>query len=93
MKAVTHPERFLRQGVWRLSLDLAEGAQVLPASVSRRQSLDDHVAERAGPGIGFDATDFWPLTITPSTTRPKRAVPAWIVAGAVAALGAASRPG
>jgi hypothetical protein len=37
-------------------------------------------------GIGFDATDFWPLTITPSTTRPKRPVPAWLVAGAVAVL-------
>jgi hypothetical protein len=35
------------------------------------------------------AADYWPLTIVPSTSRPKRSMAVWIVAGAVAALGAA----
>ena len=34
------------------------------------------------------STDYWPLTIVPSTSRPKRSMAVWIVAGAVAALGA-----
>jgi hypothetical protein len=60
--------------------------------MSRRHRHGLRLFTRSGAskrsGIGFDATDFWPLTITPSTTRPKRAVAAWIVAGAVAVLGA-----
>ena len=34
------------------------------------------------------SADYWPLTIVPSTSRPKRPVAAWIVVGAVAVLGA-----
>jgi hypothetical protein len=41
-------------------------------------------------GIGLaDSTDYWPLTIVPSTSRSKRSMPVWIVAGVVAVVGAA----
>jgi hypothetical protein len=41
-------------------------------------------------GIDFaGSTDYWPLTIVPSTSRPKRSMAVWIVASAVAVLGAA----
>jgi hypothetical protein len=39
-------------------------------------------------GIGFsDSADYWPLTIVPSTSRPKRSLPIWIVLSALVALG------
>jgi len=34
------------------------------------------------------SVDYWPLTIVPSTSKPKRTMAVWIVAGVVAALGA-----
>jgi hypothetical protein len=35
------------------------------------------------------SADYWPLTIVPSTSKPKRTMAVWIVASVVAALGAA----
>jgi hypothetical protein len=48
---------------------------------------------RAGPTtrsrIGFsDAENYWPLTIMPSSSKPKRPGSAWLVVGIVALLGA-----
>ena len=40
-------------------------------------------------GIGFaTSADYWPLTIVPSTSRPKRSMAVWM-ASVVAVLGAA----
>ena len=41
-------------------------------------------------GIGLaTSADYWPLTIVPSTSRSKRSMAIWIVAGVLAAIGAA----
>src|SRR5258707_12933370 len=44
--------------------------------------------KRTGIGLA-GSTDYWPLTIVSSTSRSKRSMAVWIVAGAVAAIGAA----
>jgi hypothetical protein len=35
-----------------------------------------------------DSADYWPLTVVPSTSRPKRLTSTWIVLSAIVALGA-----
>jgi hypothetical protein len=44
--------------------------------------------KRTGIGLAT-AADYWPLTVAPSTSRPKRSMAVWIVAGVLAAFGAA----
>jgi hypothetical protein len=42
------------------------------------------------PKIGFsDSADYRPLTVVPSTSRMKRPIPGWMMAGALVALGGA----
>ena len=46
---------------------------------------------RTGNGLsdpGF-ASDYWPLTVTPQTTRPRRSKPLMVTVGALIVLGAA----
>jgi hypothetical protein len=35
-----------------------------------------------------DSADYWPLTVVPSTSRPKRSTSTWILLSAIVALGA-----
>jgi hypothetical protein len=50
--------------------------------------LSEYGAERRSR-IGFsDAENYWPLTIVPSRSKPRRSVAAWLFAGVVALLGA-----
>jgi hypothetical protein len=45
---------------------------------------------RPGRRITFsDSADYWPLTIVPSRSTPKRSMRAWVVVSALLALGAA----
>ena len=46
---------------------------------------------RAGrrTAISFtNSSDYWPLTIVPSTSKPKRSMAAWLAVGIAALLGA-----
>jgi hypothetical protein len=42
---------------------------------------------RAGVGLS-DSLDYWPLTVVPTASRPKRSISTWMFVGAVVALGA-----
>jgi hypothetical protein len=47
---------------------------------------------RTGNGLsdpGFASSDYWPLTVTPQATRPKRSKPLMAAVGALIALSAA----
>ena len=43
---------------------------------------------RMGIGVS-NAPDYWPLTIVPSISKPRRLISAWLVIGTVMLLGAA----
>jgi hypothetical protein len=63
-------------------------------SMGRRHRREIRLFARSGSGrrnaISLaDSGDYWPLTIVPSTSRPKRPLLAWIAAAAVVALGVA----
>jgi hypothetical protein len=48
-----------------------------------RSGADKHARNRLS-----DSADYWPLTIVPSASRPRRSASVWIVLSALAALGA-----
>ena len=61
--------------------------------MQRRHRRDPRVFSRPGAtrrtGTGLsDSAEYWPLTIVPSTSKPRRSVTVWLVAGAIALLGA-----
>ena len=41
------------------------------------------------PGSALGYADYWPLTVTPQATRPKRSKPLMVTVGALIALSAA----
>ena len=54
--------------------------RIFPRHGMGRNGLSD-------PSFGY--SDYWPLTVTPQATRPKRSKPLMVTVGALIALGAA----
>jgi hypothetical protein len=62
--------------------------------MKHRHRHDKRIFPRAGAnrrmGIGLsNAAEYWPLTIVPSTSRPRRSISAWLIIGGLALLGGA----
>ena len=58
----------------------------------RRIFLRHGMGRRTGSGLSdpsFGYSDYWPLTVTPQATRPKRSKPLMAAVGALIALSAA----
>ena len=52
-----------------------------PQSAIRRSGVGTRIAVA-------DSGDYWPLTVMPMVSRPKRWIPTWMFVGAILALGA-----
>ena len=62
--------------------------------MKRRHRHDKRIFLRPGTnrrtGIGLsNSAEYWPLTIVPSTSKPRRSISAWLIIGGLVLLGGA----